>query len=187
MAQHVTGIISVSITCGHCHSTHDSVAAVRTCSLAGQQVPGLPGITYGQVAATTTDTTGTTAYGRIKGLRRYLAAELAQLVPTHDKFRVALVMPGEDKVRFFVIDTPLRGKWAGYVFVKEQAGDDLHPVKPVAREEKIVQALLGNAKVAMEQYAAELGSCGICGRTLTDEESRARGIGPVCAAKATGW
>lgn len=25
-----------------------------------------------------------------------------------------------------------------------------------------------------------------CGRTLTNDESRARGIGPVCAAKA-GW
>lgn len=31
-------------------------------------------------------------------------------------------------------------------------------------------------------YGQKLGHCGICGRTLTDEESRARGIGPTCAA-----
>ena len=30
------------------------------------------------------------------------------------------------------------------------------------------------------------GSCGHCGRTLTNEESRARGIGPICAGKM-GW
>lgn len=30
-------------------------------------------------------------------------------------------------------------------------------------------------------YGQKLGHCGRCGRTLTDEESRARGIGPTCA------
>jgi len=29
-------------------------------------------------------------------------------------------------------------------------------------------------------YGTELGECGVCGRTLTDEKSRAYGIGPVC-------
>ncbi|MES2342166.1 MAG: DUF6011 domain-containing protein [Pseudomonadota bacterium] len=28
-----------------------------------------------------------------------------------------------------------------------------------------------------------MGECGRCGRTLTDEASRAAGIGPVCASK----
>ena len=34
-------------------------------------------------------------------------------------------------------------------------------------------------------YGQELGHCGICGRELTDEDSRARGIGPKCAER--GW
>lgn len=171
-----------------------------------QDVPGLPGVTvaaartlaprddWGRAhyrteanlrAATGTPTTRD--YGRVKGLRRELAGELAQLMPGHDKFRVAVQLSGENKVRFFRVDAPQRGKWAGAVFLKEQAGDDLYPVKPVAREENIINALLGNVKAALKRYGLELGSCGICGRTLTDEESRALGIGPVCAAKAMGW
>jgi uncharacterized protein DUF6011 len=35
----------------------------------------------------------------------------------------------------------------------------------------------------MVRYGQELGECGHCGRTLTDEASRAAGIGPVCASK----
>ena len=36
---------------------------------------------------------------------------------------------------------------------------------------------------ASKAYGREIGSCGVCGRTLTNEESRAAGIGPVCAGR----
>lgn len=36
---------------------------------------------------------------------------------------------------------------------------------------------------AMALYGREIGSCGRCGRHLTDEASRARGLGPECASK----
>lgn len=36
---------------------------------------------------------------------------------------------------------------------------------------------------AMRTFGIEIGVCGRCGEHLTDEESRARGIGPVCARK----
>jgi hypothetical protein len=39
---------------------------------------------------------------------------------------------------------------------------------------------------ALATYGQELGRCGVCHRHLTDEESRARGIGPNCAARL-GW
>jgi hypothetical protein len=32
-------------------------------------------------------------------------------------------------------------------------------------------------------YGQEIGSCGLCGRSLTDEASRARGLGSDCASK----
>ena len=35
-------------------------------------------------------------------------------------------------------------------------------------------------------YGHAIGKCGICGRTLTNDESRSRGIGPICAQK-WGW
>lgn len=132
---------------------------------------------------------GPRGYAVVKQLRKELADELTALVPGHGKYRVAVCLPYDgDRVRFFHIDTPRKGTWAGCVFVKEQAGDDLHPVKGAAREELVLHTLLEfGAKEAMMMYAQELGHCGICGRTLTDEESRELGIGPVCAAKAMGW
>lgn len=193
-----------SITCIKRH-THSSVAEVRACQLGEQQVPGLPGVTYGQVAAAFSDTgaephgytaadyrrdaTGTAGPAStvvvVKGLRAELAAALHALVDDakHDKYRMAVTLPGEDKLRFFRIDTPRTGKWKGAVFIKEQAGDDLYPVKPVGREVRVLRALLADVKEALVRYGLELEHCGICGRTLTDEESRARGIGPVCIDK----
>lgn len=179
----------MAIKCGNCHHHHDTVGQVRDCCLSGQQVPGLPGVTYGQAAATfSPDIPTPRGYAMVKELRHELAAELAAIVPDHDKFRVATCLPGEgERVRFFRIDTPLRGRWAGCVFIKEQAGDDVYPVKGAAREEAVLRALLKfGAKEGLLMYAKELETCGICGKTLTDEESRARGIGPVCARKVIG-
>lgn len=155
-----------------------------------QDIPGLPGVTVAD-AANLRDAEvpqpRNPHYGEIKALRRNLANALADIVPDHDKFRMAVRLPHEeDRVRFFRVDTPQKGRWAGFVFLKEQAGDDLHPVKGVAREEMIIKVLLEDAKAALKLYASELESCGICGRTLTDEESRARGIGPICADKVVG-
>ena len=50
--------------------------------------------------------------------------------------------------------------------------------------------LLSAATLATQEQAAQFGQqfgvCGICGRTLTDPPSVARGIGPVCL-KRLGW
>jgi hypothetical protein len=89
-------------------------------------------------------------------------------------------------VKFYVIDQPTEGRWAGYTFVKVQASDDLYPVKQYAAKNAILRAIAVNPAEASLRYGRLLGSCGVCGRTLTDETSRERGIGPVCADK-TGW
>lgn len=84
-------------------------------------------------------------------------------------------------VKFYRVDRPTEGTYAGRVFVKVQAGDDMHrlpwPVQ-VATLNAIAEV---GAKEASIRYGRELGVCGRCGRTLTDEESRAAGIGPICA------
>lgn len=57
------------------------------------------------------------------------------------------------------------------------------------------EAMLGVAKKiiaagpieAMTRYGLELGECGHCGRELTNDESRAAGIGPKCRKKMGGW
>ncbi len=46
---------------------------------------------------------------------------------------------------------------------------------------------IGHApEAAAARYGHEIGKCGICSRTLTNDISRERGIGPVCAEK-WGW
>lgn len=96
--------------------------------------------------------------------------------------RYAVVNPSSGVTEFFKVDRPEDGKWAGYVFVKQQASDDLFPVKG-ARRDEILGRIAVDARAAMVLYGHELGACGNCGRTLTDEVSRAMGIGPDCAAK----
>lgn len=52
---------------------------------------------------------------------------------------------------------------------------------------KVAQVLLGlspeELREAQALYGRELGVCGRCGRTLTDEASRAEGLGSECARK----
>jgi hypothetical protein len=86
-------------------------------------------------------------------------------------------------LKFYVVDKPTEGRWAGFTFVKVQASDELWPVKARGAREQILRLIAVDAHAAMIRYGQEIGKCGHCGRTLTDEESRARGIGPVCAVK----
>lgn len=92
---------------------------------------------------------------------------------------------GED-LRFYQVDKPTEGRWAGYTFIKIQASDDLYPVRDRDRRDGILREIAKDPRAASIRYGHELGSCGVCGRTLTDPESIAAGIGPVCAGKS-GW
>lgn len=100
--------------------------------------------------------------------------------------RYAILYPnaeGRKVLKFFHVDKPTEGRWVGYTFVKEQASDDLYPVKDRARREDILATIAEDPREAIVRYGREIGKCGVCGRTLTEEESRAYGIGPVCRTK----
>jgi hypothetical protein len=105
------------------------------------------------------------------------------LAPKVPSGRYAIYVDGV--VKFFKVDCPTEGQWAGRTFVKIQASDELYPVR--GETAKAVLVLIAeDPEAASKLYGRELGHCGICGRTLTDETSRANGIGPICAEKA-GW
>ena len=57
------------------------------------------------------------------------------------------------------MDRPEDGKWAGYVFVKQQASDDLYPVKGARRDEVLARIAVDH-RAAMVLYGHELGACG---------------------------
>lgn len=97
-------------------------------------------------------------------------------------------VPGDDgELKFYHVDRPGSGQWAGWTFLKIRAGDELHPIKgmPTVRVilEKIITA--GPDKAAI-QYGQSIRQCCACGRGLTRRISRAMGIGPICNERL-GW
>jgi cell pole-organizing protein PopZ len=114
------------------------------------------------------------------------AAEEATTTPDVPAGRYAVT--GEDgATKFYRVDRPTEGKWAGYVFVKVQAGDELHPLRGKAAKNAVLAKIVADGvQEAMLRYGREIGECGHCGRTLTNEESRELGIGPICRSKM-GW
>lgn len=89
-------------------------------------------------------------------------------------------------LKFYRVDRPADGKWAGRTFVSVQASDDFHPIKAWDSKVQILNLIAADPKEAMLRYGKELGKCGHCGRTLTNEESRQYGIGPICR-EGVGW
>lgn len=89
---------------------------------------------------------------------------------------------GINQIRFYKVDRPTEGRWAGRTFVKRLESDQ--EVRVSFGETKDVLArIAANEQEAMERFGRETKTCGHCGRRLTNDESRDRGIGPVCAAK----
>jgi hypothetical protein len=88
--------------------------------------------------------------------------------------------PGADSVdsvlKFYSIK---RG--TSITFVDVWASDARWPVKNSAHRAAILKAI-ENDPDAGPRFGREIGRCYVCGRTLTDESSRAAGIGPICAA-----
>jgi hypothetical protein len=87
---------------------------------------------------------------------------------------------------FVKVDIPTDGRWAGSIFVKVQAGDELHRTSRTTADALLAKIAAAGVQASMTRYGREIGSCGHCGRTLTNEESREAGIGPVCRGKM-GW
>jgi hypothetical protein len=91
-----------------------------------------------------------------------------------------------------VIEPDAPSRWAGWVFVRLVSGGDMDGTKAGScrpgegysgTHTEAMKQILDDPLGCMERYGRETGTCGACGRLLTDPDSVARGIGPVCAAK----
>jgi hypothetical protein len=69
--------------------------------------------------------------------------------------------------------------------VQLQMSDALQNMSRVIRDTVLRKIRDAGPKAAAERYAREIGNCYSCGRTLTNDESRAVGIGPTCRSKVT--
>lgn len=76
------------------------------------------------------------------------------------------------------------GRKDGFYFIDAQASDELHAIRNNATKATIISAIIAaGPEACMARYGQEIGRCGRCYATLTDADSRARGIGPDCAGK----
>lgn len=96
--------------------------------------------------------------------------------------RYALTAGGE--TAFYQVDRPTKGRWDGWTFVNliHAGGDRIRQIKGGERG-KVLARLSINPTSYSTQYGQHTGTCGVCSRLLSDPESVARGIGPVCARK----
>lgn len=194
------------ITCGNCKETHDSVAAVRACSSNNEPKATEKQVNYILSLSAERGTVLTEqAEQAIRNLTRQQASQaidnllkqkVDQFAARQDKADDRMLpevpsgryaVPGEDGVlRFYKVDNVTEGRWAGRTFVKVMASDNEFPVRAFTTRRDVLTEIAKDPKAAMLRYGREIGVCGHCGRTLTNEDSRAAGIGPVCAGKM-GW
>lgn len=88
---------------------------------------------------------------------------------------------GNNDLDFFRVDKPTDGEWAGCMFVKRVIGG--HPDQPVSKNQwrKVLQRIVdADIEASRTLYGTTIGQCWRCNRHLTDETSRALGIGPEC-------
>jgi len=95
-------------------------------------------------------------------------------------------LPIDGTTAFYRVQRPTEGRWAGRLFLDQQAGDEFYPIRNHAQRNYILSLIAVDPRGASVRYGHEIGRCGVCSRTLTNEQSRAAGIGPVCAEKM-GW
>jgi hypothetical protein len=112
---------------------------------------------------------------------------VGKLLPDVPEGRYAIPsLTGNNDLDFFKVDRPDEGKWKGYIFVKRVIGGRPADVsiRNGGQRRLILDAIHGyGIDKARTLFGTELGQCWKCGRTLTDEASRAAGIGPDCAAQ----
>ncbi|URM86140.1 hypothetical protein SEA_BIGGITYBASS_40 [Gordonia phage BiggityBass] len=108
-------------------------------------------------------------------------------VPTADQVPAGryAIETGEgaaNELAFYKVDRPTDGKWAGRVFVKLMRSDEEVRLSWGTTKAVLAKIAEAGAEDASKRYGREIGECGVCGRTLTNDDSRALGIGPKCAA-----
>jgi hypothetical protein len=87
----------------------------------------------------------------------------------------------ENAIKFYRVNTPTEGRWAGRTFVDRLASDERYPVRNAAQRKAVLTTIAADPIGAAQLYGREIGHCGRCSKTLTRVVSRAFGIGPDCA------
>jgi hypothetical protein len=118
---------------------------------------------------------------RMEAARARYAAWRTIPVFSRDRGYYALQV-GDNPVMFYRVERPSKGKHAGKTFVRVQASDTFHSL-PWVGQAAVLDEIAKDPEAAGLLYAREINKCSRCNRSLTDEDSRARGMGKDCFEK----
>lgn len=190
----------MSIKCGNkklAEHTHDTVAEVRECFVAGvplrlvRPAPNSAAATPRPETAVDNAPCGCNGYHG-DGAHCYTCGRLRVTTSAYNTDvpagRYAIMIA--EKLRFFQVDKG-KGRWAGYTFMSELFGAPGDFTKDAIRNKELRADYLGRIEAAgLAESAAlfghKLGCCGRCLSPLTDVRSRAAGYGETCAGHM-GW
>jgi hypothetical protein len=165
--------------CAHCTTGHDTVAQTRLCAERNNYA---------------------TAPREERPMRPYKPSEQRREASRQDQFEEVNMLgdrlnggwyavrnvPGtaHNDISFYQVDKPDRGRWAGKTFVRQLLGAPRSFREeriPLARQLFVLRAVVADEQGAIVLFGKSLGFCSVCHSPLTNEKSRARGIGPDCA------
>jgi Family of unknown function (DUF6011) len=101
--------------------------------------------------------------------------------PTVAEGHYAITSTGDNDLAFYRVEHGT-GQWAGRTFVRLVVGGHSDRNAPRDHVAGILARIAADPDAAA-RYGREIGRCWMCNRHLTDETSRALGIGPDCRAK----
>lgn len=183
------------ITCGNCKNVHGSADAVRNCYRNSDWMKGqTPKVASAGIGS------GVPITKWAKHNQRSAASPVVTLV-SQEEARAIMAPPAKLPAGCYALEDPDHdgtvrfydvsygkpgGRWEGYTFVTHHVGPAEYPVRNRESRNAILSRISKNPAEAMARYGHAIGKCGKCGLRLTNDESRARGIGPICADKL-GW
>jgi Family of unknown function (DUF6011) len=103
-------------------------------------------------------------------------------IPVFAGSRAYYALEMDGVVHFFKVNRPKKGPHAGKTFVEEQASDNFHKMG-WERTGRVLDLIAADPDTAGRLYGLKIEKCYRCHRTLTDTDSRERGIGPDCLKK----
>ena len=202
------------IKCGKCGDYHETIAEVRKCHGAEEATPWPPSdkqIAYVIGLQEQRDLPDEYELLTEEAMKRMDRAQVSRAIEElkalpykapkgrsapPDKTKAQAIPPGyyalqnpEDGIWLFFEINQGKGRWDGYTFIKRLIGAPGQYNKvavPAETRNGLIARIADDPKKAAVDYGLNSGHCGLCHSPLSDPESLARGLGPVCAKKH-GW
>lgn len=161
----------VSILCGNCQQTHGSVEDVRICH---QAAPSLT-IDARDLPDEPVD------HRSAPGSDDAFVGAMRETKPVAEVKPVTVGMYKVDDVIYKVV----RSRTSGFNYAQrlEMKNDGSYKFEYEAGAIKFITAEHRLTLAEAQEYGIRTGICCVCGRLLTNPESIALGIGPVCAGR----